>query len=168
MVKAKREIKAEEVEDETMETSTTTSTIRLPAVEKEEYARLCTLVNPIATPLAGRRMAKKIYKLLKSLKDSKDALRSGLSDVMKGLRKEETGIIVLAGDVWPIDMYSHIPALCEERQIPYIYTPSKKHLGLSVGFTRPFVAVMIKRTDENAAVYDDLHEAIKQVDLTIE
>jgi H/ACA ribonucleoprotein complex subunit 2 len=65
-------------------------------------------------------------------------------------------------------MYSHIPALCEEREIPYVFTPSRKHLGLAVGFARPFVAIMIKRTDENADVYDELHATIKQLDLAIE
>lgn len=83
--------------EEKMETSTVASTICLPALEKEEYARLSSLVNPIASPLASRKLAKKIYKLLKSLKDSKSGMRSGLADVMKGFRKNETGIVVLAG-----------------------------------------------------------------------
>jgi ribosomal protein L7Ae-like RNA K-turn-binding protein len=54
-------------------------------------------VNPIAAPLVGRKLAKKIYKLLKVAKDGKDNLRSGLADVQKGFRKEETGIVVMAG-----------------------------------------------------------------------
>lgn len=84
-------------EDDTMDTSTVASTIRLPAVEKEEYTRLSALVNPIASPLAGRKLAKKIYKLLKCAKDTKGALRSGLADVMKAFRKNETGLVIMAG-----------------------------------------------------------------------
>lgn len=64
-------------------------------------------------------------------------------------------------------MYSHIPALCEEREIPYVYTPSRKHLGLAIGFTRPFVAVMIKREDSTSEAYDEIFEAVKQLDLTV-
>lgn len=93
----KKEVQEEIDGDEAMETSTVASTIRLPAVEKEEYARLSSLVNPIASPLAGRKLAKKIYKLLKTVKDHKEGMRSGLADVMKGFRKEETGLVVLAG-----------------------------------------------------------------------
>lgn len=33
--------------------------------------------------------------------------------------------MILAGDVSPIDVISHIPILCEENQIPYCYVPSK-------------------------------------------
>lgn len=94
----KHEVKEETIdEDETMDTSTIASTVRAPAVQKEEYARLSGLVNPIASPLAGRKLAKRIYKLLKVVKDTKDGMRSGLGDVMKGFRKNETGLVILAG-----------------------------------------------------------------------
>ena len=32
----------------------------------------------------------------------------------------------MAGDISPIDVITHIPVLCEENQIPYIYVPSKE------------------------------------------
>ena len=35
-------------------------------------------------------------------------------------------ICILAGDISPIDVITHIPVLCEENQIPYIYVPSKE------------------------------------------
>lgn len=37
------------------------------------------------------------------------------------------------GNVSPIDVYSHIPGICEEKDIPYIFTPSREHLGLAAG-----------------------------------
>lgn len=40
---------------------------------------------------------------------------------------------VFAGDVSPVDVYSHIPGICEEKDIPYIFTPSREHLGLATG-----------------------------------
>ena len=35
-------------------------------------------------------------------------------------------LVILAGDTSPIDVFSHIPVLCEENQIPYVYVPSKE------------------------------------------
>jgi len=32
---------------------------------------------------------------------------------------------VLAGDISPIDVITHLPVLCEDHDIPYIYVPSK-------------------------------------------
>ena len=34
-------------------------------------------------------------------------------------------IAVLAGDTLPIDVYCHIPIMCEDRNLPYAYVPSK-------------------------------------------
>lgn len=35
-------------------------------------------------------------------------------------------ICVIAGDISPIDVITHLPVLCEENDIPYIYVPSKE------------------------------------------
>ena len=34
-------------------------------------------------------------------------------------------ICVIAGDISPIDVVIHLPVMCEDRDIPYIYVPSK-------------------------------------------
>lgn len=34
-------------------------------------------------------------------------------------------ITVLAGDTLPIEVYCHIPIMCEDRNLPYAYIPSK-------------------------------------------
>jgi H/ACA ribonucleoprotein complex subunit 2 len=68
-----------------------------PSTEKEEYSALCQLVNPISQPLASRKLAKKLYKLVKKSAKEKGSLRHGLSDVMKAIRKNEKGVIILAG-----------------------------------------------------------------------
>ncbi|KAJ1374505.1 hypothetical protein KIN20_037206 [Parelaphostrongylus tenuis] len=94
-----------------------------PTTAADEYEHLCSLVNVIAKPLASRKLAKKLYKLVRKSSKHQHYLRQGLKDVQKAIRKNEKGIVVLAGNVSPIDVYSHIPALCEENEVPYAYTP---------------------------------------------
>lgn len=45
-------------------------------------------------------------------------------------------ITVLAGDTLPIDVYCHIPIMCEDRSLPYAYVPSKT---VSAGRKEPAV-----------------------------
>ncbi len=52
-------------------------------------------------------------------------LRRGVKEVVKALRKSESGLCVLAADISPIDVISHIPVLCEDTNVPYIYVSSK-------------------------------------------
>lgn len=35
-------------------------------------------------------------------------------------------LCVIAGNISPIDVITHVPILCEESDIPYIYVPSKE------------------------------------------
>ncbi|KAL7077430.1 hypothetical protein ACQ4LE_002922 [Meloidogyne hapla] len=134
-----------------------------PVTEKEEYLALCQLVNPIAQPLASRKLARKLYKLVKKSVKEKGSLRHGLSDVMKAIRKNEKGILILAGNVSPIDVYSHIPALCEEKEIPYVFTPSREHLGLCAGYKRPAIVLMVKKHESYNELYDDVYSLVNSL-----
>jgi len=62
---------------------------------------------------------------------------------VKGIRKGEKGILVLAADITPIDIISHLPVMCEDAQIPYVFVPSKEELGHASATKRPTSCVMI-------------------------
>uniref|UniRef100_A0A1I7V5Q3 Ribosomal_L7Ae domain-containing protein n=1 Tax=Loa loa TaxID=7209 RepID=A0A1I7V5Q3_LOALO len=132
-------------------------------VGQDEYDELCTMVNAIAHPLAPRKVAKKIYKLIKKASKDKQYLRQGMCDVQKALRKNETGIVVLAGNVSPVDVYSHIPGICEEKDIPYIFTPSREHLGLATGHKRAAILLLIKEHADYADLFHEVSELIKRI-----
>jgi len=40
--------------------------------------------------------------------------------------------MVLAGDTLPVEVYCHLPVMCEDRNLPYVYIPSKtvRRLGI--------------------------------------
>lgn len=76
-----------------------------------------------------------------------------MKEVVKSLRKTQadasnsspTGIVVLAADISPMDVISHIPVLCEDHNIPYIYVTSRAELGMAGQTKRPTSVVMIAR-----------------------
>jgi len=68
--------------------------------------------------------------------------------VQKALRKKQKGLCVIAGDISPIDVISHLPILCEEKDVPYIYVPSKAELGVAGSTKRPTSCVMIVPKDD--------------------
>ncbi len=81
-------------------------------------------VSIIAKPLASKKLTKKLYKLVKKSTKVKCTKR-GVKEVVKAIRKGEKGLCVIAGDISPIDVISHIPVLCENSDILYVFTPSK-------------------------------------------
>jgi H/ACA ribonucleoprotein complex subunit 2 len=50
---------------------------------------------------------------------------------------------VLAGNISPIDVITHVPVLCEDAGVPYIYVPSKEALGAAGGTKRPTSVMLI-------------------------
>jgi H/ACA ribonucleoprotein complex subunit 2 len=81
-------------------------------------------VAVIAKPLASKKHTKRVYKAVKKATKAK-GIKRGVKEVVKGIRKGDKGLCIIAGDISPIDVISHIPVLCEENDIPYIFTPSK-------------------------------------------
>lgn len=70
-----------------------------------------------------------------------------------------------------MDVISHIPVLCEDHSIPYVYVPSRAELGAAGSTKRPTSVVMItpkggskKKGDEDVdegdwdETYRDLHK----------
>lgn len=51
--------------------------------------------------------------------------------------------MILAGDITPIDIISHLPVMCEDAQIPYVFVPSKEELGHASATKRPTSCVMV-------------------------
>jgi H/ACA ribonucleoprotein complex subunit 2 len=81
-------------------------------------------------------------------------LRRGVKEVVKALRKSQTtssdpsnpiAIVVIAADISPMDVISHIPVLCEDHSVPYIYIKSRAQLGEASATKRPTSVVMVSR-----------------------
>ncbi|XP_038045691.1 H/ACA ribonucleoprotein complex subunit 2-like protein [Patiria miniata] len=136
-----------------------------PADENEHeltYEDLVQRLAPIANPLASKKLTKKIYKTVKKASKVK-TLRRGVKEVQKFIRKGETGFVVFAGDVTPIEVMCHLPAVCEDRNIPYAYVPAKKDLGAAMGAKRATCCILVKTHEDFSDLFDDCLQLIKQL-----
>nr|GMD53160.1 H/ACA ribonucleoprotein complex subunit 2-like protein [Ipomoea batatas] len=50
---------------------------------------------------------------------------------------------VIAGNISPIDVITHVPILCEESDIPYVYVASKEDLANAGATKRPTCCVLV-------------------------
>ncbi|KAJ5359534.1 H/ACA ribonucleoprotein complex subunit NHP2 [Penicillium cataractarum] len=124
-------------------------------------------VVPFANPLVEDKQAKKVLKSVKKAAVNK-SLKRGVKEVVKALRKSPvpaanakvdipSGVVILAADISPMDVISHIPVLCEDHGIPYVFVTSRAELGASAATKRPTSVVMVtpksgknKKLDEDA------------------
>lgn len=64
-------------------------------------------------------------------------------------------IVIFAGDVSPVEMICHLPAVCEEKSIPYVYVPSKADLGAAMGVKRASVTILIREHEDYKELFDE-------------
>ncbi|VVC36092.1 50S ribosomal protein L30e-like,Ribosomal protein L7Ae/L30e/S12e/Gadd45,H/ACA ribonucleoprotein [Cinara cedri] len=128
---------------------------------KVPYSTRIKFLNEIAKPLASKSLTKKIYKLVKKAYKEKTYLRVGLKEVQRRIRRGETGLVIFAGDISPIDIMSHMPGVCETKNLPYCYVPSREDLGSAMGVKRSAVMVLIRKHENYANLYDECHSEIK-------
>ncbi|KAI3623247.1 snoRNA-binding protein [Malassezia furfur] len=113
------------------------------AAEEDDGEPDPALLSPIAHPLAEKHLTKKVFKTIKKASKSRGHVKRGVKEVVKSLRKGENGVVILAGDISPVDIMSHIPGLCEDTNNPYVYVASKDQLGNASSTKRPTSCVMI-------------------------
>lgn len=160
----KKKFKSESEGDTPANLDTTTSQTELTYSEKIQYA------SAIASPMAGKKLTKKLLKLVKKAHSVKDHMRSGLREVQARIRKGERGLVIFASDVTPIDVMSHMPAVCEDKKISYCYVPLRRDISDAMGVRRPTLMALVldKKGDpafnDYQELYDECLEAINALE----
>jgi len=100
----------------------------------------------------------KIYQLLQVAKDT-GKLRKGTNESTKAIERGIAKLVVIAEDVEPPQVVAHLPILCDERKIPYLYVPSKLELGKSAGLDVGSAAISVIEPGEASNSLKDLSNA---------
>ncbi|XP_075502435.1 H/ACA ribonucleoprotein complex subunit 2-like protein [Primulina tabacum] len=124
--------------------------------EKKKISSLA----PIAKPLAGKKLCKRTLKLVRRAAEHK-CLKRGVKEVVKSIRRGNKGLCVIAGNISPIDVITHVPVLCEEANIPYIYVPSKEDLANAGATKRPTCCVLVLTKPAKGELGQDDQEKLK-------
>src|SRR3989337_4513460 len=91
---------------------------------------------------APKEVVDAAYEALK-IASKTGVVRKGTNETTKAVERAQAKLVVIAEDVDPPEVVAHLPILCEERKIPYVFVPSKDKLGSSVGIDVPAASVCI-------------------------
>ncbi|TPX51819.1 hypothetical protein SeMB42_g00518 [Synchytrium endobioticum] len=103
-------------------------------------------VNPKAFPLADPQLSNKIMDLVQQASHYKQ-LKKGANEATKTLNRGIAEFIVMTADTDPLEILLHLPLLCEDKNVPYVFVPSKQALGRACGVTRPVIAASVTQND---------------------
>jgi len=71
----------------------------------------------------------------------------------------------MAADTTPIEILMHLPLLCEDKNVPYVFVRSKQALGRACGVTRPVISasITIKEGSQLQAQIQTLKQNIEKL-----
>ncbi|KAK7719192.1 Deoxycytidine monophosphate (dCMP) deaminase [Botryosphaeria dothidea] len=99
-------------------------------------------VEPTPHPLADLNLTQSLTALLQQSLNAAQ-LKKGANEVTKALNRGAASLVVLAADTKPIALLAHMPELCEDKNVPYIWIPSKVALGRACGLGQPVIAAVV-------------------------
>ena len=75
-----------------------------------------------------------VYEMVKTLgKDGRGRLKKGANEVTKAAERGNAKMVVMAENVNPGELLAHIPMICREKEIPFIYVEDQGYLADSAG-----------------------------------
>ena len=75
-----------------------------------------------------------VYELVKAIgKDGKGRIKKGANEVTKAAERGSAIMVVMAENVNPGELLAHIPMICKEKSIPFIYAEDQGYLADAAG-----------------------------------
>ena len=107
-----------------------------------------------------KELSDKAYTLAEAAKES-GKVKKGTNEVTKVVERGAAAMVIMAADVEPPEILAHIPALCDERNVPFVYVPSKAELGKAIGLNKPAASVAIVDVGKGKVICDEIAQAVK-------
>ncbi len=104
-------------------------------------------------------LADKTYEAVEIAK-STGKLRKGVNETTKCIERGLAKLVIMATDVTPEEILMHLPVLCEEKKVPYIYVPSKLELGKASGIEVPTSSIAIEEAGDAKKIIEDIKKKV--------
>jgi len=101
---------------------------------------------------------------LKALSSAKEEgkTRKGTNEVTKAVERGKAKLVLIGSDVDPPEIVMHLPMLCEEKNIPYMYV-DKASIGDAVGISVPTASACIVEEAKGRDNVADIAAKLKEL-----
>ena len=115
-------------------------------------------------PLASKNIQKEIFTAITRAAQLKK-IKKGANEATKTLNRGISDLIVIAADVKPLEIVLHLPLLCEDKNVPYVFVESQRLLGRACGVSRPVIAasILTNTSDELKDTITKLKEEVEKL-----
>ena len=109
-----------------------------------------------------KELAEKALEAVEIARDT-GKVRKGTNETTKAVEMGQAKLVVIAEDVDPEEIVAHLPPLCEEKEIPYVYVSSKKELGAAAGIEVPSASVAIIEPGKGRELVEEIAMKVREL-----
>jgi large subunit ribosomal protein L7Ae len=91
------------------------------------------------------------------------SVRKGTNETTKAIERAQAKLVVIAEDVDPPEVVAHLPLICDERKIPYVFVPNKQKIGSATGIDVPAAAACIVEVGDAAPLVKEIGKRIEEI-----
>ncbi|RLI39462.1 50S ribosomal protein L7ae [Candidatus Bathyarchaeota archaeon] len=93
----------------------------------------------------------------------KGAIKKGVNETTKAVERGQAKLVLIAEDVDPPEIVAHLPILCDEKGVPYIYVPSKAELGKAAGINVAASSACIIDPGEASDLVEQIIRSVREL-----
>lgn len=90
-------------------------------------------------------------------------VRKGTNETTKAVERVQAKLVIIAEDVDPPEVVAHLPIICEERKIPYVFVPAKQKIGSAIGIDVPAAAACIIELGDAAPLVNEINKRLEEI-----
>lgn len=90
-------------------------------------------------------------------------IRIGVNEVTKSVERGKAKLVVMAEDVDPPEIMLHIPILCNEKKIPFVYVKTRDELGKVAGLKVNTSSVSVVEEGKAKKAIDEMQKELAKL-----
>ncbi|MEM2924771.1 MAG: 50S ribosomal protein L7Ae [Methanocellales archaeon] len=102
-------------------------------------------------------------KALEALELARDTgkIRKGTNEATKSVERGIAKLVLISEDVQPPEIVAHLPPLCDEKNIPYVYVPKQSELGAAAGLDVGAAAAAILEPGKGKELMEEVIQKVR-------
>ncbi|MDD1667202.1 MAG: 50S ribosomal protein L7Ae [Methanomicrobiales archaeon] len=104
-------------------------------------------------------------KALEALEIARDTgkIKKGSNEATKAIERGVALLVLIGSDVQPEEVVMHLPALCDEKKVPYLFVKRQNDIGAASGLDVGSAAAAIVKPGKAKEIIDDIAKKVAEL-----
>ncbi len=109
-----------------------------------------------------KEVAEAAYEVLRQASRT-GKVRKGTNESTKAIERGIAKLVVIAEDVQPPEVVAHLPIICDEKKIPYVFVPSRAQIGPAIGIDVPTASAAVIEAGEGSQILEQVTQELTRL-----